>query len=181
MTARCIECPAERTCGACSQRELCPAVTLAKLGGALRPASRELTHYRSISRRRNDVLYRSLKGLAGAFRTLRQDRKPSFSQKVEQHITSLLGSGPVRIEHVARDLGCSRQTLYRRLKAEGLTFEQVLDGLRRRSALRLVRGRGLTVKEIAYRLGFSDPASFSRAFKRWTGLSPQSLRDGKGA
>ena len=95
---------------------------------------------------------------------------------IERHIEPLLASGPVRIDDVARDLGFSRQTLYRRLKAEGMTFEQLLDGLRRRLALRFIRDEGLPVKEAAYRLGFSDPAAFSRAFKRWTGVSPSELR-----
>jgi AraC-like DNA-binding protein len=51
-----------------------------------------------------------------------------------------------------------------------------LDGLRRRLALRLIRKEGLPVKEAAWRLGYSDPAAFSRAFKRWTGASPRDLR-----
>ena len=63
-----------------------------------------------------------------------------------------------------------------RLKTEGVTFEQVLDGLRRRLALKLVRDPALPVKELAWRLGFSDPAAFSRAFKRWTGKSPRAFR-----
>jgi AraC-like DNA-binding protein len=95
---------------------------------------------------------------------------------VENHVEPLLAAGPVRIEEVARDLGFSRQTLYRRLKAEGMTFEQLLDDLRRRLALRFIRDEGFTVKDAAYRLGFSDPAAFSRAFKRWTGASPSEQR-----
>ena len=88
----------------------------------------------------------------------------------------LLAAGTIRVERVARALGCSRQTLYRRLKAEGLTFAGVLDDLRRREALQLIRDMSRSVKEIGYRLGFSDPAAFSRAFKRWTGKSPQAFR-----
>jgi AraC-like DNA-binding protein len=99
-------------------------------------------------------------------------RKRSVRRDVERHIEPLLASGAARIDRVANAMGCSRQTLYRRLKAEGLTFEQVLDGLRHRVALKLMRGGTLPVKEAAYRLGFSDPAAFSRAFKRWTGQSP---------
>jgi AraC-like DNA-binding protein len=91
--------------------------------------------------------------------------------EVESLLVSLLASGEARMEIVARQLGCSRQTLYRRLKAEGLTFEQLLDGVRRRVSLQLL-GEGRPIKEIAYRVGFSEPSAFSRAFKRWTGSSP---------
>ena len=112
-------------------------------------------------------------------RTAPSPPKPRTSRlrrEVEQRLESVLDSGDVGIERIARDLGYSRQTLYRRLKAEGTTYEQLLDRLRRRLALRLVREQGLSVKEAAYRLGFSDPAAFSRAFKRWTGSSPGEMR-----
>ncbi|MDP8993590.1 MAG: helix-turn-helix transcriptional regulator [Pseudomonadota bacterium] len=96
-----------------------------------------------------------------------------FAREVERRIESSLEQGPVRVDRLARELGLSRQTLYRRLKTEGATFEQLLDRVRRRVAQRLLREEGLSVKEVAYRLGFSDPAAFSRAFKRWTGTSPR--------
>jgi AraC-like DNA-binding protein len=100
----------------------------------------------------------------------------AFQKEVEAHLEPLLGAGAIGIESVARALGLSRQTLYRRLKAEGTTFEAVLDRLRRRLALRYIGEQGMAVKEAAYRLGFSDPAAFSRAFKRWTGASPKASR-----
>lgn len=108
-------------------------------------------------------------------------RKPAavpgpFQREVEAHLEPRLAAGPLGIDAVARELGYSRQTLYRRLKAEGVTFEEVLDGLRRRVALRLLCDEGLSVKEVAWRLGFSDPAAFSRAFKRWTGAAPKAAR-----
>jgi AraC-like DNA-binding protein len=103
-------------------------------------------------------------------------RKSALRTQVEDRIEALLPSGEARIERVAHDLGYGRQTLYRRLKAEGTTFESLLDSLRRRLALRLLREEGLSVKETAYRLGFSDPSSFSRAYKRWTGSSPTTAR-----
>ena len=99
-----------------------------------------------------------------------------FRRAVEERIETLLASGEVRIGDVARGLGLSRQTLYRRLKVEGATFEALLDQVRHRLALKLVRDEGVSVKEAAWRLGFSDPSAFSRAFKRWTGKSPRDLR-----
>ncbi len=100
----------------------------------------------------------------------------AFQREVEAHLEPRLASGPLGIDSLARELGYSRQTLYRRLKAEGVTYEEVLDRLRRRVALRLLREEGLSVKEAAWRLGFSDPAAFSRAFKRWTGSAPKAPR-----
>jgi AraC-like DNA-binding protein len=99
----------------------------------------------------------------------------TFRREVEQRLEPLLERGAVRIEAVARALGCSRQTLYRRLREEGTTFAALLDGLRRRLALLYLREQGLSVKETAYRLGFSEPAAFSRAYKRWTGSSPRRM------
>ncbi len=73
----------------------------------------------------------------------------------------------------ATKLNLSRQTLYRRLKAEGVSFEQVVDDLRRDMAKAYLGSEKLSVNETAYLLGFSDRSAFSRAFKRWTGASPR--------
>jgi AraC-like DNA-binding protein len=97
-------------------------------------------------------------------------------REVVQSLEVMLPSGDVSIERIAGELGLSRQTLYRRLKAEGVTFEQLLDELRHRVALKLLREQHLPVKQAAWRLGFSDPAAFSRAFKRWTGTNPSLAR-----
>jgi AraC-like DNA-binding protein len=79
---------------------------------------------------------------------------------------------------VACHLGMSRQTLFRRLKVEGVTFELVLDDLRRTLALHYLGGQKVSVNETAYLVGFSEPAAFSRAFKRWTGSNPSEVRRG---
>lgn len=100
----------------------------------------------------------------------------SLRARVEAAILPVLHTGGVSAEAVARQLGISRQTLYRRLKAEGASFEQVLDALRHQLALHYLAGRKVSVKETAYLLGFSDPAAFSRAFKRWTGEPPSMMK-----
>lgn len=96
--------------------------------------------------------------------------------RVEGVILPVLHKGAVSMDAVAETLKLGRQTLYRALKDEGVTFEQVLDALRHRLALEYLRAKKTTVNETAYLVGFSDPASFSRAFKRWTGKSPSEMR-----
>lgn len=98
--------------------------------------------------------------------------------QVERLLLPLLPAGGGDIAAVARGLGVSRQTLYRRLKAEGATFEAVRDALRHKLALEHLRLR--SVSETAHLLGFSDRAAFARAFKRWTGSGPGARRKGGG-
>jgi AraC-like DNA-binding protein len=106
--------------------------------------------------------------------------------RVENLLIPILHSGEASIDTIAVKLGLSRQTLFRKLKAEGITFEKVLDELRHKLALHYLGEKKISVNETAYLVGFSEPAAFSRAFKRWTGSSPRTYvsRDessGKGA
>ena len=98
--------------------------------------------------------------------------------RVESQLMLILHKGDASMDAVAASLGVSRQTLFRRLKAEDVTFEKILDDLRHRLALKYLAGRKASVNETAYLVGFSDPAAFSRAFKRWTGKSPSEMRRG---
>jgi AraC-like DNA-binding protein len=98
--------------------------------------------------------------------------------RVEALLMPVLHTGKASVDYAAGQLGVSRQTLFRRLKAEGTSFEAVLDGLRRRLALDYLAARKVSVNETAYLVGFSEPAAFSRAFKRWTGRSPREVRHG---
>ena len=111
----------------------------------------------------------------------RLESTKSLSGRVESLLIPILHTGDASIDAIAGKLGLSRQTLFRRLKAEGVTFEKVLDDLRRKMALHYLSGKKVSVNQTAYLVGFSDPAAFSRAFKRWTGSSPRSLaRSGVG-
>jgi AraC-like DNA-binding protein len=92
--------------------------------------------------------------------------------RVERMLIPLLHGGDVGIDKISSKLGLSRQTLFRKLKAEGVTFEQVLDELRCSLAHHYLNDRKVSVKKTAYLVGFSDPGAFSRAFKRWTGRTP---------
>jgi AraC-like DNA-binding protein len=107
--------------------------------------------------------------------------KRTMSAKVEACVIPNLHKGNISMERVAAALGVSKSSLYRSLKGEGGNFESLIDSLRHRMALHYVGAAKISVKETAYLVGFSDPASFSRAFKRWTDQSPNgynaTLRD----
>ncbi len=96
--------------------------------------------------------------------------------RLEAELRAVLHTGNVSIAQIARRMAMSRQTLYRRLKAEGVTYEQVLEALRCEVATSALRDGAVPVREAAMRAGFADPAAFSRAFKRWTGRSPSGVR-----
>jgi AraC-like DNA-binding protein len=80
------------------------------------------------------------------------------------------------LDAVAARLRISTRTLKRRLQERGLGFQQLLDEARRRDALRLLDDATLSIEQIALRLGYSDPANFTRAFRKWAGRSPSAHR-----
>lgn len=81
------------------------------------------------------------------------------------------------LETVAARLFMSSRTLKRRLQQHGLSFQQLLDDVRRRDAIRLLENPGLTLEQISHRLGYADPANFTRAFRKWTGQPPSRYRE----
>lgn len=100
----------------------------------------------------------------------------SFGLKVKRVIVSHLYSGQVDIEMVSRSLQVSRSTLFRKLKEENLTFKEILKETRRELARDYLKDREITIAEIAFLLGFSDPSAFNRAFKSWEKISPIRFR-----
>lgn len=87
-----------------------------------------------------------------------------------------LRGGDASIGHVARRLGLGERTLQRRLDESGLGFADVLAEVRAELAREYLREPGVSLAEIAWLLGFSDQSAFTRAFKRWTGLTPGAWR-----
>lgn len=103
----------------------------------------------------------------------------SVRGRVESLLMPILHTGAASMDIIAGKMGLSRATLYRKLKAENVSFEKVLDELRHKMALNYLRGKNVSVNETAYLVGFSDRVTFSRAFKRWTGTSPRKMRGPK--
>jgi AraC-like DNA-binding protein len=89
---------------------------------------------------------------------------------------SLLSEGPSEAA-VARRLGLSVRTLRRRLAEFQLSFRSLRKEVLRHRAEQLLRGSRLPISEVSYLLGYSEPASFHRAFRRWTGCTPAEWRD----
>ncbi len=97
-------------------------------------------------------------------------------------IRTLLVNQPGRFENVggiADRLGMSVRTLHRRLAAEGVTYQSIIDDLRHRLAVQYLAHTTMTIEQISQRTGFSDPANFRKAYKRWTGRTPRDERPGR--
>jgi AraC-like DNA-binding protein len=80
------------------------------------------------------------------------------------------------IAHVCGRLKLSRSTLLRRLDDEGITFQSLLDETRKELAIRYLVKSNLNNQQIAHLVGYRDPNAFQRAFRKWTGMTPQDLR-----
>lgn len=87
-----------------------------------------------------------------------------------------LPTGRAALKHTARLAGVNPRTLQRCLDREGVTFEQVLDDMRQEEALDGLTSSDITVASLADRLGYANASNFTRAFRRWTGVSPSAFR-----
>jgi AraC-like DNA-binding protein len=99
-----------------------------------------------------------------------------FLGAVRHVIASLLDDGDVRISPVAEAVGIRRRTLQRRLSEASTTFSSLVEEVRMTRAISVLADDSVALGEIAIRLGYSDQSNFSRAFRRWTGVSPQAYR-----
>ena len=98
-------------------------------------------------------------------------------ERVKTTIIDQLPSGHVTDSTVSEALYITKRTFHRRLQEQKTTFRIILNGLRQELADQYIQDSSLTLNEISFLLGFSEISSFSRAFKRWTGVSPRSYRE----
>lgn len=96
--------------------------------------------------------------------------------RVRGAIESELRGGDPRLESIAKRLAMSPRTLQRRLRDRGILFNDVLDEMRYQAAKSYLAPGDIAGTEVAYLLGFSEPSSFNRAFKRWSGRTPTEYR-----
>lgn len=126
--------------------------------------------------RANPVVFRSFLSVAEKLsRMLAQDI--SLRERVARWLWAY--TPPLRRAELARQLGMSERNLTRQLRREKTSYADLLAEVQCERACNLLRSGALTVTEIAYRLGYAEPAAFSRAFTRWTGQAPTRWRRGK--
>jgi AraC-like DNA-binding protein len=96
----------------------------------------------------------------------------AIAHEVREMLLQLLPSGHVDQDTIAEKLYRSRSTLQRQLVAEGTSYRDILDSTRKNLAEVYLKNGEHSQAQIAFMVGFSDQSNFSRAFKRWTGVSP---------
>ena len=108
--------------------------------------------------------------------TAARAQEQSTAAQVRRVLLESLARREPTAEGTARELGVSERTMHRRLRAEGTSFRSTLDALRGELAADLLRERHIGIAEIAFVLGYSEPAAFYRSFRRWTGQTPLAFR-----
>lgn len=88
------------------------------------------------------------------------------------------GNSP-KIDIIAKKMGMSVLKLQLLLKTEGTSYSKIYEDVRKKLAIAYLQENRLSVDDIAYLLGFSEPSAFYRTFKRWTDCTPGEYRAGK--
>lgn len=105
----------------------------------------------------------------------RRRARSGLSARVRDELLRQPGATP-SMEAIAARLHMTSRTLHRKLADEQTSFRALLDEVRGSLAEELLASPGLSVKEIAERLGYAEPSSFIHAFKRWKGVPPRAFR-----
>jgi AraC-like DNA-binding protein len=104
------------------------------------------------------------------------DAPDATGDRLRRVVRSLVAGGRFTVDDLASALGLSGRTLARRLRELGAGFRELLDDARFVTARNLLQSSKVPVAEIAARLGYSDTAAFTRAFRRWAGTPPAEWR-----
>ncbi len=104
------------------------------------------------------------------------DASASTTERVRALLLESLPSGQTSMEQIASRLGVSKRTLQRRLREESISYQELVAEVREALALHYLTRTELSNAEISFLLGFEDPNSFFRAFREWTGATPEATR-----
>ncbi|MFE8073234.1 AraC family transcriptional regulator [Marinobacteraceae bacterium S3BR75-40.1] len=109
----------------------------------------------------------------------RPDDRNSHTAQIRAIIGKDFSSQMPDFETIALKLNMSPQTLRRRLRDENTSFQEIKDNLRRDAAIYYLSRGEEAINDIAYKVGFTEPSTFHRAFKKWTGVTPGAYREGE--
>jgi AraC-like DNA-binding protein len=124
----------------------------------------------------NRLLYRLLSGYLDRVKAA---GRVTIVERVEDYVRGSLSSGSCSIDHCARKLGISERSLQLHMSEHGVRFSEVLQQQRIKLAQGYLKQEELSLDEVACLLGYSEQSSFGRAFRRWTGATPQGYRTGE--
>jgi AraC-like DNA-binding protein len=128
-----------------------------------------------------ELLGKPLQGDIAAFTKPENEPKditldPDFGNSLRRVLKNYMPFTPLSLDITAEIIGIPPRTLQRYLKKSGLTYQEIIEQLRYEKALPLLQDTQQNILEVALELGYSDAAHFSRAFRRWAGMSPREYR-----
>ncbi|SDG44730.1 AraC family transcriptional regulator [Chitinophaga filiformis] len=100
----------------------------------------------------------------------------ALGEKIRHYLLTNAYLGIPSLNDIAANFNVSARTLQRKLKEEGISYQDVADEVRKSLAIHYLEEGGYPVKEISYMLGYNELSAFTRAFKRWTGRTPVSFQ-----
>jgi AraC-like DNA-binding protein len=175
-----------------TRERLCPLRVETSVAVPVAPAYREFLGIAITRGRHHRVSFRlqdarrpfltSNEGMWAAFepelrtRLAQLDATVTLAARVRAVLLEALPSGQLAMVLVARKLAMSKRTLQRQLEAEGTTYMQLLQQTRESLARHYLHRTTLPATEISFLLGFEEPNSFYRAFREWTGSTPDHVR-----
>ncbi|MFL9481754.1 AraC family transcriptional regulator ligand-binding domain-containing protein [Chitinophagaceae bacterium LWZ2-11] len=96
----------------------------------------------------------------------------SLQRRIYNYLLTNAYLGIISLEEIAANFNTSPRTLQRKLKEEGIGYQEVADNVRKSLAIHYLQSGSYQIKEISYMLGYNELSAFSRAFKKWTGVAP---------
>jgi AraC-like DNA-binding protein len=121
-----------------------------------------------------------LKFLEQRVAELENEDRRTLAQRLRPMIRGALSYRDCSAERIAAMLSMHRRTLNRRLKEDGTSFREIVESVRHEVARQLLANTRLPLNEIATALDYADPSIFTRAFRRWSGVSPSEWREAEG-
>lgn len=107
---------------------------------------------------------------------IRYKNPDALSSRIRKHLMQVHPSQWLELNELSQRLNMSEATVQRRLKQEGISYQQLKNDIRRDTAIEFLTKTEKTIQAISDELNFHDPSAFHRAFKKWTGVSPGAYR-----